>query len=581
MLKIRIFLVFAIALGSAGLMGQEQEVINKDVKVVRAYTPSLSDAFKLNQMPELDDTSSFKPQFNYRILSKTLSTEYSVEPITPAKLAKRKQERLMNSYLRAGAGNYSTIFADLNYNIQQSESFVLGLNVGHFTSAAELKLENGNRVDAPLHDTWGNLNFRYLFDDKTVYTDLEFLHNIYHYYGQQNMSDGQNYVVPDYETVVGGDVLRTNKKQRLAGFNFLLGIKNNEIREDKLSYDTHFGFSSFGNFTGVSQNGFRLGGSSRMPAGDLNFDLDVEIDHYRLAVPDSINPLYTFEKRNNTLISATPRLVFNYDQARLNVGLLIAGEMDSFEDQFYIAPVLTGELTVAEGIISMFGGLNGRYNRNDYRTMQYENPFVSPDEHGKTAFYGLNLFAGIKGNMSAVTSFSADVSYAFFKDEHFYVNKYYQLDGSLNEFHYTNQFDVVHDDGKLLKVAGEFVFHPSETVELLVRGTYSGWQLDSLSNAWHKPDMELNFRGRFSPVDHLFIDASVNVYGKRFAFAPSSQMEQELEAVFDLNIGAEYHFSSRLNCFLQFNNLAAANYFKWYGYPSHGLNARAGVGWSF
>jgi hypothetical protein len=221
-----IFLVFTVF----SLSAQEKKEISKDVKVVKAYTPSLSDAFKVNRMPVLKDSVGLKPQFNYSILSKAMITGYSIEPITPARLAKERPEKLKTSYFKAAFGNYGSMMGDLNYNILQSEQFVLGLNVGHWSSFGNIKLEDGKKVDAPFHDTWANVGFDYLFNDKTLYTNIDFKHNIYDYYGYNTIVPALQYWVPAASKNVTGDLLIPDSKQRLSSFDFQVGLKNNRTK---------------------------------------------------------------------------------------------------------------------------------------------------------------------------------------------------------------------------------------------------------------------------------------------------------------------------------------------------------------
>jgi len=574
-------IIILLTTGVFTISAQEKRDISKDVKVVKAYTPSLSDAFKVNRMPVLKDSVGLKPHFNYTILSKAMITGYKIEPITPAKLAKEHREKLKSSYLKAGFGNYNSFFGDLNYNILQSEKFVLGLNVGHWSSFGKVTLEDDEKVDAPFHDTWGKLGFDYLFNDNTLYTKLDFKHNIYNYYGYKTIDPQLAYWVPRASSNVRGDLLIPDEKQRLTSFDFKIGFKNNEIKDDEIKYDASFTYASFSNLTGVSQGGFKLGGTAYFPIGNVGFAVDMDINYFGTSVPDSIGPLYYFQERNNTLISLKPRMVFNFERARIDVGLLLYGEIDSFDDQFQLAPVLTGQLNIVEGVVALEGGVKGHYHQNDYRTVQYENPFVSADQNVKTAFYGLDVFAKLKGNFSKSTSFGVDFSYAMFMNEHFYVNKFYVEPGLIGSFRYTNLFVPIYDDGSLLTVSGEVLYHPGDKIDILAKATYYGWNTDSLSRAWNKPEMEFILKSRFSPVKDLWINGGVNVLGKRYAFDPETVAEKQLNAVFDLNLGAEYLYNSTWSFFAGVNNLAASKYYMWNGYPAQGVNVHVGIGISF
>ena len=139
----------------------------------------------------------------------------------------------------------------------------------------------------------------------------------------------------------------------------------------------------------------------------------------------------------------------------------------------------------------------------------------------------------------------------------------------------------VYDDGSLLTFSGEVLYHPNEKFNILAKGTYYGWNLDSLSRAWNKPDVEFVFKSRFSPVRNLWVDGGFNILGKRFAFDPGTLAEKKLKAVIDLNLGAEYLFNSTWSFFSNVNNLVSSKYYMWNGYPAQGINVHVGVGISF
>ena len=566
-------------------IGLSQEKINQDVKVVKAYTPTISDAYKVNYMPVLDDSVATQSSFNYRILSTSVITNYKPTPISAAQINSSRKEYLDKSFIKGGVGNYSTAEAELGYNILENEKYVLGLNIGHISSLGEITLENDNTVDAPFHNTWAAANFMHFFDDKTFSLDLGFMHNKYHYYGYQTLDPEGAYWLPD-GSLTSGSVFMPDVDQRLSGFEVTASICNNIIDKRKTSYKASAGFNTFSNLTGVSQNGLVLKGQLYRPINDLALWVDAEVASYKTSVPDTLGPMYTFNDRGLTLIKVNPSVMFTFDNASLKVGMLIAGIIDTEGDDFYVTPDILGELTVVDGIVSVYGGVVGKVILNDYRSIMYENAFASADVNVKSALYGLNFIAGVKGNFSSSTSFSAGVEYGFFNDEHFWTNKQYasQTVGAdlIGEQHYSNLFDVVYDDGSLLKVKGELSYKPKKGMLFSLNGAFFGWNLDNLEAAWHKPELELGADGRFSILDNLHVNAGITMLGKRQAYDTSlSNNQKELKGIVDLNIGAEYNFSKQWSFWANLNNIAAAKYYQWNGYPMQGLNAKAGVVFSF
>ncbi|WP_430815588.1 hypothetical protein [Carboxylicivirga sp. RSCT41] len=562
-----------------------QEEINQDVKVVKAYTPTVSDAFKVSYMPNLNDSSSFNPSFNYRILSTSVATNYQPAPIAAAKINTRRKEYLHKSYIKGGVGNYSSVLAELGYNILENEKYVLGLNVGHLTSMGDLKLEDDVTVDAPFHDTWAAADFKHFFNDKTLSVNLGFMHNKYKYYGYQTMTAGDMYWLPD-GTLSPGVTFQQDEDQRLSGFDLSIGLNNNKTDKRKSRYAVQGGFSTFGNLTGVKQIGVKLNGNLSKPINDLAFDISGAIESYSTSVPDTIGPMYTFNDRSQLMIKAVPAINFKFDRASLRVGVQVAGIIDTEGDEFYATPDIMGELTVVEGIATIYGGVNGKVNVNDYQSMMYENAFASADINVKSSFYGLNFVAGIKGNFSSSMSFSAGMEYGIFNDEHFWINRPYTgmeaEPGVAAVQHYANVFDVVYDDGSLLTVKGELLYKPKQNMEFALNGAYYGWSLDSQEEAWHKPEVELGLEGSFNLLDNLYATAGINYLGERPALDVSNESSvKSLDGVIDVNIGAEYYFSKQWSFWASMNNLAASKYYKWNGYPMQGFNAKAGIIFSF
>ncbi|MBK3516850.1 TonB-dependent receptor [Carboxylicivirga marina] len=579
-----ISIIFLVAVGNLNTVGA-QEKINQDVKVVKAYTPIVSDAFKVSYMPEVDDSTTFNPNFNYRILSTAVSTNYQPAPIAAAKINTARKEYLHKSYIKGGVGNYSSVLAELGYNILENEKFLLGLNIYHLSSLGNVTLEDDKTVDATFHDTWVAADFKHFFDDKTLSVDIGFNHNKYQYYGYQTLSDGTLYDMPD-GSLLAGSFLVPDIDQRLSGLEAKISLSNNETNERKTQYNTWAGFNTFGNLTGVGQAGFELGGHLYRPINDLTFELGGAIESYSTSVPDTIGTMYTFADRSHTLLKVNPSVRFKSDNASLKVGLIMAGVLDTEGDEFYLTPDIMGELTVVEGIASIYVGVNGKVNMNDYQSIMTENAFASADINVKSSVYGLNFMAGIKGNFSASTSFTAGMEYGFFNNEHFWVNKAYSTMVTSPELmtiqHYSNQFDVVYDDGSVLKVMGELLYKPKKTMEFALNGAYYGWSLDTQTEAWHMPEVEIGVSGSFNVLENLYANAGIKYLGERSAYdVTDASFVKKLDGVVDVNIGAEYFFSKQWSFWVSMNNVAASKYYKWNGYPTQRFNAKAGIIFSF
>ncbi len=571
-----LFLGLILLIFPSILLGQE---LNKDVKVVREYNPIISDANKINQLPETEvDSSTFTPKFTYDILTKSMTSELEIEPITPARIKTESPTVLDKSYVKAGLGNYSTLFGDLDYNVLRSEEYAVGLNVGHTSSMGNLNLEDDTKVYAPFHDTWASLYFRRFWDDYTMSIDASFNHNVYKYYGYQTFADSLSYYSPVTQEVTNGKNLTYDSRQRLSSFDVDLGLQNKVVDDDDLAFNAWLNLGTFSNVTGVGENKYGIKGNLKKGFKNVYVDLNAGLQYYGTTIPSS-DSLFAYSERNMSIFTLCPAVGFELEGINLEIGLDTYTNLGADDNAFNIAPHLMADFLIADGIVTAFGGVKGDYKINDYESVQKDNYYVSPDINVANSFHGIHVFGGIKGNFSSQTSFVARVDYSLFEDEHFFVNKsVVSTDGVIDQL---NVFDVVYDDGTLLSVSGELKYEANEKLNVLLKGKYNGWSLDSLEYAWHKPDVELGVTANFSPIDDLWCNVGLYSQGKRNVQNVSTGEVEELSSVYDMQMGAKYFLSSKWTLFANVHNLFISKYYEWNGYPSQGLNIRAGVGYSF
>ncbi|MGQ1891081.1 TonB-dependent receptor [Thermophagus sp. OGC60D27] len=569
-----------------GVNGLAQESLTKDVRVQREYVPTVFDAMKINQMPEREDTIDFNPRFGYQLSVHPLSGIPEVSPLKAAALARQHPRDLYSSYVRGGLGNYQLLFGDIFYNITRNEKFAFSIGLQQESSWGDLKLENDRSVDAPYHNTNGGLYMRHFFDDKTLELDLDFHRLAYRYYGFQTIDPAAVYNVflgdGTSQDVVGANLI-PDDKQRQTAFDLHFGLHGQQSDLNDTRYHLNFDYGGFNNRTGVGENSFSLGGDLYIPFGALSLKVDGAGIYRKTNVPEEDeNPeLFDFEERDQVFLTVNPKVVFPGNKLKVEVGLNLTGEFSDSE-KFYLSPHVRGDLIIAEGVVSTFLGMTGQVHQNSYRDIMEENPFVSPDVLVQPSFTNIRGFAGVKGNFSSATSFTARLDYEFIEDEYFFVNRFFLRDESVDDWAMSNLFDVQYDDATLLTLTGEFLIRPVQELDIILKGVYYGWTLDNFDYAWHKPEMELGIRAGYTFNEEWRFDASFNVIGERKALNSLQDGDiKNLSSVADFNLSANYQFNKRLHFFGRIQNIFASKFYPWAGYPMQGFNARVGAGYSF
>jgi len=109
-----------------------------------------------------------------------------------------------------------------------------------------------------------------------------------------------------------------------------------------------------------------------------------------------------------------------------------------------------------------------------------------------------------------------------------------------------------------------------------VGGTYTNYYQSTYAHVWHEPSFKLHADFSFRPLKDLQITAYNRMMDGMFALNSFNQIEK-LPTIFDLGLGGEYQFVSRLSTFINLNNLLNQKYQRWYNYNAYGFNIYGGL----
>lgn len=121
--------------------------MNKEVYVVSSYKPEIADADRIATLPVIPDTFSFNTPIDYSLIPSRIRSEYEPRPIQAAKMVGTPLDKLYNSYLRAGAGNYNSPLLEYQIHNLRSKDYAVGASVYH--KSAHYKRDVGQFRDIP------------------------------------------------------------------------------------------------------------------------------------------------------------------------------------------------------------------------------------------------------------------------------------------------------------------------------------------------------------------------------------------------------------------------------------------------
>ena len=133
----------AIALFTISLHAQEKTPEEEEedrlnggtITLTTIYEPTISDAFKVSSIPQINDTTAVKKKpVTYRIYSVPV-----VSTFTPVRgqlnaLKPKKREKYFDNYARLGLGNYTNVLAEFAGNFEIDRYTDFGVFMNHRSS---------------------------------------------------------------------------------------------------------------------------------------------------------------------------------------------------------------------------------------------------------------------------------------------------------------------------------------------------------------------------------------------------------------------------------------------------------------
>jgi hypothetical protein len=585
---IALFFVCAFVFLLAGIASAQNDTIKlkQEVEVTKAYQPTINEAIKINDIPQIKAEPAETPTFDYSIYSKPVFSTFDVKPVAAAKMVGEAKPEMELGLLKLGIGNYLTPYGELFFNSQPDKKSNFGMHFKHLSSSGKIKLLNDDKVKAPESENTAEIFGKHFFRKSALSGKLAFDRQAYTYYGYAG--DLQNPAEKEQIIPLWGS------KQNFSRGTLDVRLKSETLAAYDLNYDFGLNYQLMKSKTGQTENQFLLSGALKKKFGNAFGLLDASLTYYM--VDSILNAASGFGKKNQMMIRANPSVRWKTDNSSLQIGLNSTLFFDKDASaKFLVYPKVKADWSPVERILTLFAGVDSYLQHNTYSAVAAENRYVDPYYDFRNTLYEYVLSGGLKGKLSPKTNYVAQANYSLVKDQHFYYingTDIYQPASTFRNLN--NTFNWFYDDVNILKLSAEVLHAVSDNFSIHLLGNYYSYDLKALEKAWQMPDFDVTFSATYQPTEQLKFTSDIYVIGKRTALIYdiyssstldpgiwSSKKEVAMDPVIDLNIGAEYQFSSKLNIFVKLNNFGFQQYEQWLGYASKSFNGLAGISYTF
>ncbi|WJS96955.1 TonB-dependent receptor [Flavobacterium johnsoniae] len=556
---------------------KNESIGTETVNVVKPYSPTISDAFKVKETPSLDDSGNQpKEVIKYSILSVPVASTFTPSKGKAEGVEKAKREKLFNNYATLGVGNYGTLNAELFVNQGLGNNDYLAGMFRHHSSQGGIKdLE----LNDEFYDTAINVGYGQNNRDNNWNVDLGYQNQLYNWYG------------------LPSDFGSTNPAQRLDLVNSInsdhsyntIWLGGNAEFTESIFSNLAAKFTHFSDSYSSSENRFYVKPTFTVDIMDQAIKTNVIVDHVSGSFKNNYLQTNTEAvKYGFTNVGIEPSFVIHENDwtLELGAGVFYSGDTENSGNKFYLYPKVNASYKLVGDLMIFYTGVDGGLKQNSYADFVTENPFLSPTLNMRPSSTQYNVFAGLKGKLANNVNYNLTGSYLNEKDKALFKANDYTEVITNEDYAFGNSFGVVYEDIRTLRFYAELKADFSQNVTFGINGTFNSYNTDNVVEAWNLPKMKLSSTLDVNITKQWYAGLNVFYVGERKDMQVNSGIAANyapitLKSYFDANAHVGYKFSERLTFFLKANNIGNQAYQKWLNYPVQGFQILGGANYKF
>ena len=525
-----------------GNLGDEQ------INVVKAYQPTLSDAFKISDVPERDTAVSYTPDMKYSVNQVQYQTVYTITPIKPLRIKDENIKKLYRGFIKAGYGTKNTPYGEIFYNSLRSKSADGGIHLSHISSSGDIKDYGHPGMSESGVKVFGTK----FLDNNLLKGELGYNRLAYHYYGYNSPPDilSKSETKHTFDDIFGNFVFKSTDKDK-----------------DNLRYVGGISFYNFSDNRSNDESDFIFNATFGKLVNDMDISGDIELDFLKYENP-------SFGADNRTIIRVNPRFVKSFDRLKLTAGANIPIEINDLT-KYHLYPHVRVDYTLIQDIMTAYGQVTGNLERKSFRGLSKENPFIGMDMQLQNTNNKLDISGGLNVKLDRQLAFIGSVAFRRLTDDAFYYN--------LPPSSTLVVYDVLYDDNSQTNIHAEMVYDQGDKTSWSLAADYYANNLTGDNEALFRPEFKISLNGNYTIADKIFLNTQWSYVTSRNAinYEPTGSDYTTLKGFIDANLTVDYRYSKVMSVFVNLNNFTASKYSRWYNYPSYRFGAMAGLTYSF
>ena len=541
-MKIDISLVYALLFlwfGHGFLYAQDdtnEDLSTQEVLVVKSYTPSLSDAFKITEGPKIPDSlKATNKTLIYKIIPIDVVSTFEPNKATPLKLKKRSSSTPYNTFFSGGFGSKSQLYLNISSVIELDRTQRFGLNVyrdgfGSDVGNSLLKSSQSFSQFGAHHNLRSN--------NYNVNTQLQFTAQKNNYFGlyDRNWDD------------------------------FLIGSLTPEVKRNYFKFRTYWDwFDSFlrslsfqanitsDNFT-TSEQQLNVKADFTAPFAGGKFQANTEIQGQ--------NSLFSqpfFENQTQEFTQGIGKVglewLYNENDLKLKIGAGVAyfeGD-ESLSSKLNYYPEIEVFYQKKGNSIAPYLTASGGVRVNSYRETAIFNPYIAPITELRPTFNRYNAMLGIRSSVSSVLNFNFGLLYDQVENYQFYQRLPLDIKGSNDAYRLSNSFENKYANVDLYGVKARLRIDLAKNNFVHFETVYRHFEHTDDQVMYNIPALQMNWKSQFKFKDILTLAFNGEVWGNRSALEHIILQDQANQSIYPEEISLPLFLRSSAHLTIKLN----------------------------
>ena len=572
-----IFPFFAIA------QEEKEDIGTQEVTVIKSYTPSLQDVFKLRESPAaLDSIIAPKKAVEYSIFSVPVASTFIPSKGTARKLKPKKQKPQFNSGASLGFGNFNQLMLEyttsLTIDRRQKIDWMVYFN-GLLKPLEEVQLDNKQS------NLLVNVSHQYATSKRNAFSQINYRQHQQSFYGLRSPLE---------------DDFITGQIQPNQNLNYLTVAStwqwyNPLVKE--LALHSYLTTDSFG--TSELEVDF----STKLQAlwGGVAITLLPEVTYLSTKFEEDF---YTREAvaygAGNARLALFASKINGSFKFKFGAKAILGIGDEFTENNLFIYPELALSYRPQKGSFAPFLNLSGTLEQNSFRAFTHVNPYVAPAIQLQASNVPYQAQLGTRSKFAAGWEFQWNLFYSKNEKQPMFQNLGIDIDRlNIVPYRYANAFEVVYADLQKTGVEAQLGAAFKNGGRLQFKARYADFTFDNQASDspiekqtfLNTPQLSLQFNGTIKLGQKFYWQWFLkhvgqrqnafrdNFIGQELASAPV--LLEELDAFTQLDANLQYQLNERWEVFIKGKNLLNESFYQWSNYPVYGTQIVLGGRYNF